>query len=330
VPEDLSHHLGRLKPFAALMPARLGMDLVAFGRCCRAVAVALGEETGYQKVRLLGKVGGALRFQAYHDTLAGESLCAEFLFSVMQRGLLRTSKHSWRKRLGELVGEAGAKNPTQEVDAFLARFTRLQDLDLDLGPSLFLEVDQRTLALDLLFMGDFFEFCLRKLTAVDDAPDPTARRGAHFEQAAWALIAGALPARLAVSINKHLRRGPVKGEIDIAFYVGNILVVLECKSWQKTLAYFRGDRAGINRRQEQLRDIVERQMTRNIGLLRHHLQIDSEQKVLSFVCVPGPEFIRRDYTMLWYGNWPRVLTPQELITLIKDAPHWQGLVRAAP
>jgi hypothetical protein len=194
------------------MPTRLGIEFPTFRRCCRAVATVLRYETGYEKLHFLGKYDTALRFQARHNTLAEEKLCSEFLYSVMRRGVLRASEQSWHTYLCKFVEQQGAKDPAHEVDTFINRFTRLREIDHDLEPCLFYKVDQRTLVLDLLLMPNFFECCLRKVTSVDDAPDPAARRGTHFERAAWTLLSRALPVRLAIPLNKRLRRGPSKGE----------------------------------------------------------------------------------------------------------------------
>ena len=40
------------------------------------------------------------------------------------------------------------------------------------------------------------------------------------------------------------------------------------------------------------------------------------------------EFIRPDYSSLWYGSTPRVLTPPELVALCRDAPRWQATIAA--
>ena len=120
-------------------------------------------------------------------------------------------------------------------------------------------------------MNEFFNFCLRKLTTIDEAPTPEARRGARFEQAVWDFFRRNLKVELLVEVNSRFVSGTVQGEIDVAFRAGEVIVVLECKSWQKRRDYFRGDRKAIDRRHEQLRRTVEEQIPRNVGLLRSHL-----------------------------------------------------------
>ncbi len=328
-PDQLKPHLDRLAPFSALMPARLGMDFESFGLCCRAVAAALRNQTGFMKLHRLPGESGRMRFRAEHATLQSETLGASFLFSVTQRGLLRAPKRAWLKLLTDLVAEGGLISPAEAVEAFVARFTRVRKLDSDFEPGLFLQVDPQTLALDLIAMSEFFDFCLRKITSLDDAPDPDARRGAHFEQAVWAFLSARLPIRLAVALNTVLRKGTLQGEIDVAFQVDDVLVVLECKSWQKSLGYFGGDRNSIERRHQQLRAVLKMQATRNVDLLLDRLGPERPRNILSFVCVAGSEFVWRDYPDLWYGTVPRIATPQELVTLISDAPRWSEAVAAA-
>jgi hypothetical protein len=177
-------------------------------------------------------------------------------------------------------------------------------------------------------MPEFFEFCLRKITSIDDAPTPESRRGAHFEQAVWTFLNQRLSIDLVVDLNTRLRAGTTQGEIDIAFRCGDAIVVLECKSWQKRIAYFRGDRASIVARHAQLGTIVDEQVTRNVALLRARLGSDAAADIVAFVCVAGPEFITRGYPGLWYGTTPRVLTPVELVELLNDRPRWRATIEA--
>jgi hypothetical protein len=326
---ELSAHLAPLVPFAGLMPERLGMRFDGFRACCAAVGATLHYQTGIGNLELLSKSDGAWWFRAEHPTIESEVLSASFLFSVMHRGYLRAPTRSWRNALTELVAKEGLGDAEQLVEVFLSRFTRVSTLDADLEPSLFVPTDTETLVLDLLIAGEFFDFCLRKLTTIDDSPLKTARRGAQFEQAAWEYLSQKLSVDLAVDLNKRLRAGAVRGEIDIAFFVRDVLVVLECKSWQKTLGYFRGDRSAVLRRQEELRRVVEGQIPRNVELLVDHLKLQTSMDVVSFVCVAGPEFVMREYEGLWFGGTPRVLTPEQLVSLISDQRRWTEVLSSA-
>jgi hypothetical protein len=85
----------------------------------------------------------------------------------------------------------------------------------------------------------------------------------------------------------------------------------------------------VERRHEQLRRTSEQQTTRNVALLLNHLGPECRHGVLAFVCVAGPEFIKQGYPGLWYGSTRRVMTPQELLSLISDAARWRETVRAS-
>jgi Holliday junction resolvase-like predicted endonuclease len=312
-----------------MMPERLGMTIESFDLCCRALAAAVRHETGYMNLREAPGRAGAIRLRSEGQKLENEKRASSFLFSVMHRGLLRAPRRSWMSTLTRLVTEGGAAHPEQDVSTFLRLFTRTRDLDPDLEPGLFLEPDEGTLALDLLSMNEFLNFCLRKLTTIDEAPTPEARRGARFEQAVWDFFRRHLKVELLVDVNSRFVSGTVQGEIDVAFRAGEVIVVLECKSWQKRRDYFRGDRKAIDRRHEQLRRTVEEQIPRNVGLLRSHLGEKASGDVVAFVCVAGPEFIKRAYPSLWYGATQRILTPHEILSLIKDAPRWRQTIEAA-
>jgi hypothetical protein len=328
-PDDLTPHLNELVPFAGLMPERLGMTLESFGLCCRAVAATVRNETGFLKLRPLPDRAGAIALRSESKHLIEEQSAARFLFSVMHRGLLRAPRKSWIEILTRLVSEGGSADPAGDVEKFIGLFTRARELDPDLQPSLFLDPDLVTLTLDLLSMNEFFNFCLRKVTTIDDASTPEARRGARFEQSVWQFFRRHLKVDLLVDINTRFANGNVQGEIDVAFRVDGVLVILECKSWQKRWDYFRGDRQSIARRHEQLRRIVEVQIPRNVGLLRDHLGDAASGDLVALVCVAGPEFIDRAHRTLWYGATQRILTPNEILSLISDDPRWRQTVAAA-
>lgn len=330
IPDELSPHLDRLSPFASLFSKRLQISFASFALCCRAVAAAVRIATGFMQLKPVDGDEGALRFRADQATREAEQSAASFLYSVTHRGLLRTLRESWIAMMANLLSQGGAADPRQEAQAFIALFTRTRELHADLEPGLFLEVDPQTLALDLLAMSEFFEFCLRKVTSIDDAPSPEMRRGARFEQAAWQFLSRRLRVRLLVDLNHRFASGREQGEVDIAFQVDDdVAVLLECKSWQKNRGYFRGDRRSVERRHEQLRRTVEGQLTRNSALLLRHLGAAAPRRLLTFVCVPGPEFIRQGFPSLWYGATQRVLTPPELAELIADGPRWRETVAAA-
>jgi hypothetical protein len=328
IPDELNPHLARLAPFASLMPSRLGMPFDVFALCCRSVAAILREQTGFRRLRPVSGDGGVLRFRAEHTRADVEASSASFLFSVTHRGLLRAPKAGWVAQMVHMMSQGGAVDPRPDAERFLALFTRERDLDPDLEPGLFLEVDPQTLALDLLAMPSFFDLCLRKITSVDDAPTAESRRGARFEQSAWAFLHEKLHVDLVVPLNTRLGEGATQGEIDIAFRFGDVVVVLECKSWQKRLGYFRGDRSSIEARHEQLRRIVEGQVARNVQLLQRRLGLQDPRDIVSFVCVSGPEFVAKDTTSLWYGDTQRVLTPPEIVQLLADEARWPATVAA--
>jgi hypothetical protein len=328
VPDELPNHLDGLAPFESLAQSRLGMEFESFALCCRALAATLRNQTGFMQLRPLTGQDKGLRFRAEHQNLETERLSSDFLFAVTQRGLLRAPRKSWLSELSRLVAEGGSKTPAQDAETFLGLFTRVRRLDPDLEPSLFLQPDPKTLVLDLISMSEFFKLCLRKMTSIDDAPTLEARRGSRFEQAVWRFLSRQLPVELAVEPNTKFKIADVEGEVDLAFLINGVVVVLECKSWQKRVDYFRGDRQAIDRRHEQLRRVVQVQLARNVSFLRNHLSSKPQCDILSFVCVVGPEFIKRGYPGLWYGSTPRVMPPQEILSLLSDASRWEETVRA--
>ena len=45
------------------------------------------------------------------------------------------------------------------------------------------------------------------------------------------------------------------------------------------------------------------------------------------LCVPDAEYISPDYPQLWYRGLPRVLTPDEIVTLMADSTKIKSLRR---
>ena len=327
--ESLKAQLDHVAPFGTLFESRLGMDFAAFERSCRSVDAIVRNQTGILKLQLVREDEQITVLQSRDEDITGETTRAGFLYSVTARGLLRAPKLSWLAAISDLNRQGGASNPRREAETFLKLFTRVRGLDHDLEPGLFLQVDEKTVVLDFLISDDFFELCLRKVTSLDNAKNPDARRGAHFEQNAWETLRRNPDFKLAVKLNKKLNCGEERGEIDIAFFVEDVLVVLECKSWQKRVDYFRGDRQAVLRRHDQLRKTLSDQVDRNVSLLLKSLSAEpAPRAILSFVCVASAEFVISGYPGLWYGATPRIVTPLELNALISDKVRWETTIIA--
>lgn len=330
IAKPLRQEMAFLRPFQSLFESRVGMEFTALERSCRSLDAIIHNQTGLTKLKPISTNDGKIRFRSIQATPDEEERAAGFLYSATARGLLRAPRESWISQLTSLNAQGGAaqREAKAEAERFVTLFTGTNGLDHNMEPTLFLTIDESLLALDFLATGEFMELCARKATTRDDAPDPEARRGARFERFTWETLASNKALR-PVALNMKLKEANAEGEIDVAFYVGDVLVVIECKSWQKRKGYLRGDRDEIVKRNKQLSQTSATQMGRNIPLLLAHLGGPRPPRVASFICVASPEFIFPDHAELWYGPTCRVLTPAELGSLIADAERWRETVRHA-
>ena len=123
----------------------------------------------------------------------------------------------------------------------------------------------------------------------------------------------------------------VENEVDFCFVVGRTLVHLDMKSRRRNEAYHRGEHKAIRNQQSNLEDaLLERVDPRGRVLLRllreggHRLD-----GVVNLLCVADVKFIAPDKANLWYGETPRVLTPEEIAELVQDPQRWSEMTRLA-
>lgn len=249
-------------------------------------------------------------------------------------GLLRSPRAEWINMFAQACDQAGCPDPQRQAHAFMEAFTARPDRQLgpdwlDLRPHLFYEVDDGRLTLDLLTCEPFLQFCFRAITAGDDKPGNA--RGNLFEDQARQRIRSGLhldAAQEPVRANTHLPGRKQLGDVDHCFIIGRTLIMLDMKSWQRTVAYHRGDYLAIDNRHKDLVELlakVERRAAALLEILRPTQPgLDT---ACSFLCVPDAEYISPDYPQLWYRSLPRVMTPDEIVTLAATSTKIKALRR---
>jgi len=194
-----------------------------------------------------------------------------------------------------------------------------------LAPWLFFPLDNEVLALDLLAMNRFWNLCLRAVT--NPKGEISNFRGSIFEEQARNFLIKNIklkPEHIPIKPGTKLKDDKSDyGDIDFAFLWNDMLINLDMKSWQKSLEYLRGDFLVIDNRQKELQHQIngkpsslKKRGKKLVEILRRSDKTISG--VLSFLCVPHVEFISKKYESLWYGDIPRVLTPAELATILKN------------
>jgi hypothetical protein len=245
----------------------------------------------------------------------------------MSEGVLRLSLDGWRELLRAPAAVGGPQPDEKDVDAFISAFTVGRRVDpRKLGAALFHQFDENFVVIDLLLAGQFLELCYRAV-----ARDDKKKRGPEFEDRAISEILErlSLDRRGPGVLHNHRivdDRGP--GEIDLCFLVGTVAVVVEMKSWVRTVGYHNGDRDEFTSRQEQLQYSLRRQADRYARVAVRELR-DAGHDVsgaVSFLCTADVEFVAPRRRALWYGETPRVLTAAEIADLVLDPDRWRGVV----
>jgi hypothetical protein len=323
----------RLGYYADLFEARLGVGFDVVRHCCAGVSRCFAEQTAIARLEEPSspreKKSGSPVFVHQLDNAEQEEHVSRFLYSITCRGMLRAPLEAWTRELSEELDDAGISDSRHRAAQFIKTFSRGGETDDPFVPAIFLECDDNTVAYDMISANEFLGFCLRRLTKQDDMPDLSIRRGLHFEKQCWDQLRS-LNIRRAVDPGyTYIDQTGKQGEIDIAFFAGETLVILECKSWQKSAAYFRGDRIAVQQRLATLVAIYHSQCARNADHLFSSLNIGDRARIVSIIAVVEPEYIGPDSTELWFGDpekmLPRVMTPDEIVDLCGNAGQLAGI-----
>lgn len=186
-----------------------------------------------------------------------------------------------------------------------------------------------SVAIDLLLAVQFFELCYTAVSRHDKQ-----KRGPEFERRAIAELFRRLPLDRGdpgVLVNHTIVEESGPGEIDFCFPVGDVLVVLEIKSWSRTVEYHRGDRTEFTNRQNELRERLHRQADRYARAAVREVRTAGRDVsgAVSFLCTADVEFVAPGRRTLWYGDTPRVLTAVEIAELVLDPIRWRRVAAFA-
>ena len=184
-----------------------------------------------------------------------------------------------------------------------------------------------------MLMQDFHELCVRLVVAGDG--DGGDRRGSLFEDLAREIIISSLnltpqdiPIQPRTKLRKIMRELRDYGDVDFAFTRENVLIHLDMKSYTRSIADFRGDYLAIQKRIARLsHEMNAKIQPRGVKLLEFVQRMrPNVHTVLNFLCVGIVEFVPATALELRYGDEPRVLTPVEIVELMKDHDRFAALV----
>lgn len=247
---------------------------------------------------------------------------------VWNRGAIRNSR-TWF--IETLFGVLDGEHDRDAIDRLIRKFTSTDDLRNWFQPWTFYEMNSDMIVLDLFEFADFHERVLSVVSAT--IPGHGDLRGDVFEHRCTQRILDEVG--LTLSDPRVIRSYQMKfrernyGDVDLAVVSGDVLINVDMKSRQKDFKYFYGGPEAVRNRQSSLVRALEDKVTVRGEKLATVLNDSQHARsrglspvniaaTYSFLCVAGPEFLSREEPALWYGDVPRVLTPSELASLIKD------------
>lgn len=247
---------------------------------------------------------------------------------VWNRGAIRNSRTWFIETLFRVMDGERDRNA---IDRLIRKFTSTEHLRDWFQPWTFYEMNSEMIVLDLFEFADFHDRVLSVVSATIQGQGDL--RGDVFEHRCTQRILDAVG--LSLSDPRVIRSHQMKfrernyGDVDLAVVSGEVLINIDMKSRQKDFKYFYGGPETVRNRQSSLVRALEDKVTirgEKLSTVLNNEQLAKSRGLspanitatYSFLCVAGPEFLARDEPALWYGDVPRVLTPEELADLIKD------------
>ena len=331
-PIDVHRFLDLFRSFAEPFHERMGFTDVDFIDCCWALFQLIGEQTGYwrlQKERSTSK-----RLRLVSELRADENIVSTIalhLHGVLSRGYLRAPGKAFIEGIVRWLSFNGHTSAEETAIKFVTRFTDTVETIGPFKPMLFYRIDPELLVLDGFLMEHFFDACLRVVTEGDGTVGNL--RAKAFENLAREAIISDLAlteSEIPFPPGRDLVLNGINyGDVDFSFVRNGLLINLDMKAWQRSEKYFRGEFRAIDNRQKTLvKYLNERVAPRGQQLfdrIRREGRLDL-RGVVNFLCVPVVEYVSPQYPELWSGFTPRVLTPLEIVSFVKNGEPSEDLV----
>jgi hypothetical protein len=330
-PCDVTSEMNLLRQFSGNFERRIGFDLETFSALCHGLFYAVFNETGFAQLSVRQRTKSRILMESRDGpAVAAAAGAPGFLFEALCGGTLRGPRKGYVDYMTSALDRAGLRADRTVADGFIERFSRHESIDHPLSPALFFPVDRDIVVLDFALMNEFHELCLRLVTSGDG--EIGNRRADLFEDYARSVLInslGLLEREIPLQPNMGVKEGETDyGDIDFAFIRSGVLVHLDMKSWQRRPEYFRGDYMAILNRQKTLEELYRKVQRRGEKLV----QVLAERGIrvstrLDLLCVAEVEYVAPG--ALWYGTLPKVLTPREIVSLVRDRERLRRAVAAA-
>ena len=107
----------------------------------------------------------------------------------------------------------------------------------------------------------------------------------------------------------------------------DILLIVECKAINRSIAFDRGTKEALKFRKEKYNEAIEQVDEKAEWLIKNkkgtNFDISIYKKIIPVVITPFKEYIRTDERKYWLSDEiPRILTPFELIEMIEEGNLW--------
>jgi hypothetical protein len=133
----------------------------------------------------------------------------------------------------------------------------------------------------------------------------------------------ALPTKECKSLNGDKR------QIDASFERNDVLLIIECKSNNRSIGFYKGTKNSLVFRKERYEEAVKQVDEKAEWLIREfkgtNFDISKFRKIIPIVITPFIEYIPYNERKYWISDKiPRILTPSELIDLIEKEELWES------
>ena len=241
----------------------------------------------------------------------------QFAFGLSRKGFLRLPKEDVIDRLSMVVTEIASdevvrrKLITEFIEAFSSEIKKDEiDVSLVTGAPFIHDSTEDHLYIDLLLIPDFIAGILEQCKSWYES-----QHGDRFTLDLKRWINLELSDAVVDSRVKVRLENGSKSDIDILIKWRHSVLAIECKAYAKSRDYMIGSPEAVRRRRNRIKKALA-QIERTTEAFKSN---SGMKNVIPVVCTPSPEFLMPLNEFGFITKMiPRVLTPEELLELLKS------------
>lgn len=317
-PLDVSDDLAVLADFADAFPLAFGVEFGDFRAFVGALTELVADATAYD-----GLMGGHDHDRGWCFRSTGPSDPAgtrgqRHLF--FGAGLVRLSTGAFLDGLGRGLEARGVRGAESVARRLWGTFAQSGEVEAPMRPAGWFTDDDHVV-IDLVLLQDFLEACLRAVTTMPGLADRRDR--ARFRDATRKRLLGRLgltPADLVFPWDEEISPdGEPIGALDLVLTWRDHLVTVDMGHWARRPEYYVSGGGPFRQRSTELVSAFIHEIEpRSQALLR---RLNAERRaglsgVVSFTVVPSVELLSHEFPLLWYDEVPRVVTVDELVSIL--------------